>query len=79
MSHDLGWRSLEQARLIMFDKIVYGLVVIQSPSYFEPPMRITRHMHSLSYRQIHTVSNYYQFSFFPVLWNRLPEDVVRLL
>ena len=85
MLHDLGWRSLEQrrhdARLIMFYKIVYGLVAIQLPSYFERPLRITRHMHSLSYRQIHTAANYYQVSFFPmsiVLWNRLPEDVVLL-
>ena len=79
MLHDLGWRSLEQrrldARLIMFYKIVYGLVAIQLPSYLEQPMKITRHMHSLSYRQIHTAANYYQFPFFPmpiVLWNRLP-------
>ena len=85
MLHDLGWRSLEQrrldARLIMFYKIVYGLVAIQLPSSIEHPMKITRHMHSLSYRQIHTAANYYQFSFFPmsiVLWNRLPEDVVKL-
>ena len=85
MLHDLGWRSLEQrrldARLIMFYKIVYGLVAIQLPSYLEHPMKITHHMHSLSYRQIHTAANYYQFSFFfvsIVLWNRLPEDVVLL-
>ena len=85
MLHDLGWRSLEQrrhdARLIMFYKIVYGLVAIQLPSYFEHPMKITRYMHSLSYRQIHTAANYCQYSFFPmsiVLWNRLPEDVVLL-
>ena len=65
----------------MFYKIVYGLVAIQLPSYIEHPMKITRHMHSLSYRQIHTAANYYQFSFFPmsiVLWNRLPKDVVLL-
>ena len=85
MLHDLGWRSLEQrpldARLIMFYKIVYGLVAIQLPSYLEHPTKITHHMHSLSYRQIHTAANYYQFSFFPmsiVLWNRLPEDVILL-
>ena len=83
MLHDLGWRSLEQrrhdARLIMFYKIVYGLVAIQLPSYFERPLRITCHMYSLSYGQIHTAANFYQVSFFPmsiVLWNRLPEDVV---
>ena len=85
MLHDLGWQSLEQrpldARLIMFYKIVYGLVAIQLPSYLEHPTKITHHMHSLSYRQIHTAANYYRFSFFLmsiVLWNRLPEDVILL-
>ena len=63
MLHDLGWRSLEQrrhdARLIIFYKIVYGLDAIQLSSYFESPMRITSHMHSLSYRQIHMAAYYY--------------------
>ena len=44
MLHDLGWRSLEQrrldARLIMFYKIVYGLVAIQLPLYIEHPMKM---------------------------------------
>ena len=38
-----------------------------------------RHMHSLSYRQIHTSVCYYKYSFFPisiVLWNKLPADLV---
>lgn len=85
MLNSLGWRSLEQrrfdARLIMFYKIVYGLVAVPLPPYFERPLRITRHMHSLSFRQIHASATYYQFSFFPmsiVLWNRLPEDLVLL-
>ena len=62
-------------------KIVHGLVVIQLPTYIEYPMRLTHHMHSLTYRQIHTTANYYQFSFYPtsiVLWNKLPEDVAQL-
>ena len=39
----------------------------------------TRHMHSLSYRQIHTSGCYYKYSFFPasiVLWNKLPANLV---
>lgn len=82
MLKNLGWRSLEQrrydARLLMFCKIVNGHVAIQLPGYFEHPSRYTRHMHSLSFRQIHTSANYYQFSFYPmsiVLWNRLPQHV----
>ena len=60
MLDNLGWRSLENrridSRLIMFYKIVYGHVAIQMPTYFEQPQRFTRHMHPLSYRQIHTQS-----------------------
>ena len=76
MLSNLGWRSLENGRidvrLAMFYKIVYGLVAILLPSYFMCPEVYTRHMHSLSYRQIHTSVCYYQYSFFPmsvVLWN----------
>ena len=83
MCGNLGWRSLENrridARLTMFYKIVYGLVAIPLPSYFVHPEVYTRHMHSLSYRQIHTSTRYYQYSFFPmtvVLWNKLPADLV---
>ena len=63
----LGWRSLENrrtdTRLAMFYKIVYGLVVIPLPSYLEHPEVYTRHMHSLSYRQIHTSVCYYKYYF----------------
>ena len=83
MLSNLGWRSLENrrtdTRLAMFYKIVYGLVAIPLPSYFEHPEVYTRHMHSLSYRQIHTSVCYYKYSFFPisiVLWNKLPADLV---
>ena len=83
MLSNLGWRSLENrhidARLTMFYKIVYSLVAIALPSYFVHPEVYTRHMHSLSYRQIHTSVCYYQYSFFPmtvVLWNKLPADLV---
>ena len=83
MLSNLGWRSLENrrtdTRLAMFYKIIYGLVAIPLPSYFEHPEVYTRHMHSLSYRQIHTSVCYYKYSFFPisiVLWNKLPADLV---
>ena len=83
MLSDLGWRSLENrrinARLTMFYKIVYGLVAIPLPSYFVHPGVYTRHMHPLSYRQIHTSICNYQYSFFlmsVVLWNKLPADLV---
>ena len=64
----------------MFYKIVYGLVAIPVPSYFDRPEVYIRHT-SLAYIQIHTSVCYYmyQYSFFPmtvVLWNRLPADLV---
>ena len=58
MLSNLGWRSLENrridTRITIFYKIVYGLVAIPLPSYFEHPEVYTRHMHCLCYRQIHT-------------------------
>ena len=76
MLSNLGWLSLENsrydARLITFYKVVHGLVAITVPSYFEQPKRYTRHMHPLSFRQIHTSVCFYKYSFFPmniVLWN----------
>ena len=68
MLDNLGWRSLENrridSRLIMFYKIIYGHVAIQIPTYFEKPQRLTRHMHPLSFRQIHTRTTYYISSHF---------------
>ena len=83
MMSNLGWRSLENrrhdARILMFYKIVYGLVAIPVTSYFERPEVYTCHTHPLAYIQIHTSVCYYQYSFSPmtvVLWNRLPADLV---
>ena len=83
MLADLGWRSLKNRQidfqLVMLYKIVHGYVAIDIPPYFEKPQRYTRHMHPLSFRQIHTKATYYQKAFYPatiVLWNRLPADIV---
>ena len=86
MLSNLGWRSLEYRRsdshLAMFYKIQYGLVAVSMPSYFERPIRITRHMHPLSFCQVHVSADYYRYSFFPMtvifLWNSLPADLVVL-
>ena len=52
MMSNLGWRSLENrrydTRLLMVYKIVYGLVAIPVPSYFERPDVYTRHTHPLT-------------------------------
>ena len=70
MLSNLGWRSLENrctnTRLAMFYKIVYGLVAIPLPSYFEYREVYTHHMHSLSYRFTHlSVTLNTPFSPFP--------------
>ena len=78
MLDNLGWRLLElrryNARIAMFYKIVYDLVAIPVPSYFEHPMVQTHH-HPLANRQIHSSVCYYFYSFFPIaviLWNKFP-------
>ena len=68
---ELGWTSLANrridARIILLLKIIHGYVAIELPTYFERPMRFTRHMHPLAYRQIHTAVSYYLHSFYPAL------------
>ena len=68
MLSDLGWRSLENrrndGRLEMFYKTTYGLVAVSVPTYFECPIRLSRHMHPLSFRQVHATTDYYWYSFF---------------
>jgi hypothetical protein len=85
MQNELGWRSLEHrrldARLIMFYKIYHNIVAIHLPPYIQPPIRLTRHMHPLSLRQVQVTSDYLKFSFFPhciTLWNQLPAHIVTL-
>ena len=83
--NNLGWRTLElrraDARLILFFKIVHGLVAVPLPDYIHPPHRISRQCRSLTFRQLHTTTNYHKYSFFLlaiVQWNALPEDVACL-
>ena len=72
MLGDLGWRSLEDrrtdSRLRLFYKIVHGLVAVPLPPYVVHTQVFTRHSasHPLAFRQIHTVADYYKYSFFPL-------------
>ena len=71
----------DDARLCLFYKIVHGLVAVPLPDYIIPTHRVSRYCHSMTFRQIHTGTNYYKYSFFPlaiVQWNALPEAVVSL-
>ena len=55
----LGQRRVD-AKVILLYKIIHGLVAIPIPSYFEQPMRSSRHTrHPLALRQIHTTANHY--------------------
>ena len=69
----------DDARLCLFYKIIHGLVAVPLPDYTQPTHRVSRYCHSMTFRQIHTGTNYYKYSFFPlaiVQWNALPEAVV---
>ena len=66
------------ARLCLFYKIVYGLVAVPPQDYMQPTQRYSRYCHSMTFRQIHTGKDYYEYSFFPlaiVQWNALPASV----
>ena len=87
MLGDLGWSSLEDrrtdSRLCLFYKIVHGLVAVPLPPYVVHTQVLTRHSvsHPLAFRQIHTVADYYKYSFFPlaiVQWNRLHPSIALL-
>ena len=86
MLGDLGWRSLEDrctdSRLCLFYKIVHGLVAVPLPPYVVHTQVFTRlsASHLLACRQIHTVADYYKYSFpLPIVqWNRLPPSTALL-
>ena len=71
MLKDLNWRPLDQrridSRLLMMYKVTYDLVAIPAPEYLVPNTRQSRHIHSLAYRRIHTLKDYYRFTFSPEL------------
>ena len=82
MLDHLDWESLEERRtkrrLIMFFKIVHGLVDKPSDAYLTSASTRTRSHHSLKFWQLATSSDYYKHSFFPktvCLRNSLPAAV----
>ena len=82
---DLGWRTLKQRRadacLCLFYKVVHGLVAVPLPDYIQYSNRISRHCHSMTFRQVSTSLDYYKYSFFPlatVQWNALPQSIACL-
>ena len=81
----LGWRTLQQrradSRLVLFYKIVHGLVVIPLPTYVIPFNHYSRTTHSLAFRQLYARTDYNKYSFFPlavVQWNNLSASTATL-
>ena len=79
----LGWRTLatrrQEARLILFYKIVHGLVNISPPDYLLPFTRSSRLHHMHAFQIPHSSSDYHLYSFFPRTirtWNILPAVIV---
>ena len=67
MMKDLNWRPLDQrridSRLIMLYKVTYDLVAIPASQYLTRNTGLSRHIHSLSYRQIPTLKDFYRITF----------------
>ena len=82
----LEWETLKSRRtknqLVMFFKIIHGLIDIPAERYLTPASTRTRSHHSLKYRQIPTSSDYHKYIFFLIqyvsgipsqpMWLRLP-------
>ena len=64
---DLNWRPLDQrrtdSRLVMLYKVTYDFVAVPASDYLVGNTRASRHIHSLAYRQIQTLKDYYRFTF----------------
>ena len=60
----LSWQTLEErrsvARLVLFYKIINGLVAVPLPDYIQPTHRISRYCHPMTFRQIHTGKDNYK-------------------
>lgn len=85
MLDQLAWTPLAQrrvvSRLCLVYKMCHGLVAIPLQPYLPPPLRISRHCHSLSYARFSPRSDFFKYSCFPrtiVQWNALPELIVTL-
>ncbi len=78
---ELEWHTLEhrrsQARLIMFFKVVHGLIDISADRYLKP-VSVTTRSHQMRYLQPRAHILSYQHSFFPATtaaWNQFNHAV----
>ena len=82
MLQDLNWRTLDQRRIdsrfVLLYKVTYDHVAIPATDYLVRNTRPSTRTHSLAYRQISTLKDYYKFTFFPrtiIHWNALPAQI----
>ena len=82
MLGDLGWRSHEDRRTDPDYVCFIRLCMVLLQYHYHHMLCILRCLqHPLAFRQIHTVADYYKYSFFPlaiVQWNRLPPSIALL-
>ena len=83
MINHLNWKTLQtrrkEASLVMFYKIVYGLVFIPAQPYLTPITKESRLHHNLSFIIPYSKQDYHLYSFFPNTiraWNALPQHIV---
>ena len=88
LQKQLKWPPLAQrrlqTRLTVFYKITNNLIAIPVPPYILKPTRTTRSTPTAdthTYRQLHTATDSYKYSFFPrtiINWNSLPNNTKTL-
>ena len=82
MLKELGWTCLENrrriSRLVLFFKIVHGLVAVDKENNLKRPLRKTRHVKEHSFLKPKCSTESHRLSFFPKTinqWNALPECI----
>ena len=85
MLHDLGWQSLDgrrqDQRLVLFYKIINGLVSVETEDILTPADSRTRKNHSFKFKHFQANCDSYRYSFFPATissWNNLPFGIEKV-
>ena len=85
MLQDLNWRTLDQRRIdsrpVLLYKVTYDLVAIPASDYLIRNTHPSSRNHTIAYRQITTLKDFYKCTFFPrtiIHWNALPHHIPTL-
>ena len=83
MLNELGWETLQQrrqqAKVVMFYRIVHGLVAVPTTPFFDPSGNDRYKRARMRYLVSQSKVNAYMYSVFPSttrIWNQLPQQVV---